>query len=719
MTTENDIQHALDIARRLIAGGVPVFSAPPVPGQEGHYHLPSKWQLTVPSTVWLDKWEPGWGLAAVGGHVCDFLDGDPRNGGEDSLRQLHEMDIWPVTFGQQKTPSGGDHWIIATTGLRKATGEIGGFLPGLDLQSGDAAGVGRGFVWIAPTVRPSKVTGELSAYRWEVEPDLDLLKEQHVDADDSVNGLRELINGNRARRAPAERERIEVKPRDPDDPFYSASEIGRLHTDRSFTLTEAQDFVRPYLLDLQAAKVGTIEETANRAAAVLSHFVPEFWGAGEAFGLLEASLAKTAYDPNGPSDWTAEKFRAVLDGGRPPADAWKATRKPEPASTSEVRVEVEPGEETLSVYERLRRRLVTADDLAEQEPPAPLVHGLLNLDTESWLIGEPGSFKSFVALDLAGHVASGQEWQGHRVEQAGVLYLAAEGAAGMVLRTRAYRKEHGGMPGVTVLPYPVQVKSNDGQWDALVRIAREDRPGLIVVDTQARVSVGMKENDATEMGEVIAAIGRLRRATGACVLVVHHTGRDGLNARGSSAIDGAQDTELKLTRAKPRSSMLVKLGQDKQKDMSEGSEDGITLQLKVVELGTDPRNGKPLSSLVVRRELAPFAGEQGFTELDVDLAVWDEIPVPQPWTRALIPNGGKFKCRALQVLADHGHLRGLTSAETYRIVVDRWKETPAKGKGYWDGAWADLTALPEVVETGSARYGLDQAALDELRNRDI
>jgi len=33
-----------------------------------------------------------------------------------------------------------------------------------------------------------------------------------------------------------------------------------------------------------------------------------------------------------------------------------------------------------------------------------------------------------------------------------------------------------------------------------------------------------------------------------CVLTVHHIGRSGSNARGASAIDGAQDTELKLER---------------------------------------------------------------------------------------------------------------------------------------------------------------------------
>lgn len=711
ITTPEEVQAALDIARQLIRAGVPVFAAEPG-DSPGTYKLPKHWEKTVPSETWLEKYQPGWGLAAVGGHRADFLDSDPRNGGEHSVARLQEEGDFPLTFGHQATPSGGDHWVIAPTGERKSTG----FMPGLDLQSGAEDGQGRGFVWIAPTVRRSKDPadqGQLRAYRWVEPPDMVLLEEQLEDGQDSVRGIATRIQEKRS--APRERApQPDVDAHQVADPFMDASMAGAggFGGDRSFTLAEAQDFVRPGLLRLQEAKVGLIEETANTAAATLSHFVPAFWSVDEAMDLLTRSLAETAYDPNGPSDWTAEKFRLVLDGRRPPLDNWKASRKAEPPMPPAAVVEAAPGEEALTTLERLRRKLVSAADLANSPTPEPLIHGLLDLATEAWLIGAPGSLKSFVALDLAGHVGRGAAWQDHPVERRDVLYIAAEGERGMVLRTRAWMKTHGDMEGVTFLPYPVQVRSNDGQWEALVHLAGELKPGLIVIDTQARVSVGLEENSATDMGVLVDAVGRLKRATGACVLVIHHTGRNGGDARGSSALDGAQDTELKVVRAEPRSSLQCKIIQDKQKDMAEGDREGIALQLQVVDLGTDERTGRELSSLVVRAEVDPFLDAQGIQEVDVE--PW-KGKHPEPWTGEKVAPQAKVKRRILQVLADHAGTTGLTEATVRRVVKDRWEEPSATG---WTDAWQSVKDLTDLVmNVGGERWAVDQAALAGLRER--
>jgi hypothetical protein len=707
------IAEALDIARQLINAGIPVFTAEPCPegcrihtkSGAGRYHLPKHWEKTVPSGVWLERWRPGMALAALGGFVADFLDVDPRSGGDRSLREVQAMGAMPRTFGRQLTPSGGEHFILSATGEHKATG----FMPGLDLQSGGADGQGRGLVWIAPTVRPSKdpaTLGELRPYRWVDLPDLEALAE-YAGRDDSTDAIVSMIRAKRA--APRER----AAAADDGDPFMTSSTAHS--ADRTFTLTQAQDFLRPYLVELQGARVGLIEETANTAAAALSHFVPAFWSPEQAYALLTDALRHTAYDPAGPGDWTAEKFRPVLDGRRPPIDAWKASVRQDPATAPVSTVETAPGEETLSTLEKLRRKLVKAADLATMPAPAPLVHGLLDLDTESWLIGAPGSLKSFVALDIAGHVGRGQEWQGRRVERRDVLYVAAEGQRGMVLRCRAWIKEHGDMQGVTFLPYPVKVKSADGQWAALVELARELAPGMVIIDTQARVATGLEENSATDMGVLTEAVSALRRATGACVLVIHHTGRNGGDARGSSALDGAQDTELKTVRAEPRSSLQCRIVQDKQKDMAEGDRGGIPLQLRVVELGTDEETGRGLSSLVVGA-FDPYGAAQGVTSApDVDLEVWQRIPHPEDWTGLLVPGNARVKRRALQVLADHAHTRGLTKAEVLRIVTSRW-EQPSEKNGNWDAIWASIVHLEVAQNVGGERWALDAARVDELRN---
>jgi len=91
-------------------------------------------------------------------------------------------------------------------------------------------------------------------------------------------------------------------------------------------------------------------------------------------------------------------------------------------------------------------------------------------------------------------------------------------------------------------------------------------PVLFVFDTLARCIAGADENSARDMGLVVANLDRIRRATSACVLAVHHTGKDmTAGARGSSALRAALDTELELTAIDERVTVKV----TKQKDGAE------------------------------------------------------------------------------------------------------------------------------------------------------
>lgn len=320
----SDTEQALNIARRLIGAGIPVFAAPPCPAANGgectrpghtgkeEYDLPAKWQLTVPSEVWLEKWRPGWALGAVGGHVADFLDEDPRHGGDASITALMDAGQMPRVFGIAETPSGGRHYLISPL----HEGETNAFMPGLDYQGGLPDGKSRAFVWIAPTVKRSKDPanlGQLRPYRWTQPPDLDYLAD-FAGSDDTIEGLRDRILSSRTR--------TRSEP---------ASGGTAPSGDRAFTEAEARKYCRATLSRLQDAQIGEIEERANAAACQLSHFVPEFWSAERAYDVLLNALSQTAYDPDGPSSWTAEKFLPVLDGRRPPAGDWKASLRAERA----------------------------------------------------------------------------------------------------------------------------------------------------------------------------------------------------------------------------------------------------------------------------------------------------------------------------------------------------------------------------------------------------
>lgn len=211
---------------------------------------------------------------------------------------------------------------------------------------------------------------------------------------------------------------------------------------------------------------------------------------------------------------------------------------------------------------RLRDLLVDSAGLDSIPEPEPLVDGVLYRDSLVWVIGPPGSAKSFVSLDMAGCIATGQPWQGHPTVQGDVLYVVAEGVSGIRARVRAWEASMGlPMDGVRFLPAAVQAAS-DAEWNALVELAVELQAAEIVLDTQARLTVGMDENAARDMGMFVHRADRLRAETRACVTIVHHQGRAGDHMRGSTALEGAATTIIKV--AKSDESVVVSC--QKQKD---------------------------------------------------------------------------------------------------------------------------------------------------------
>ena len=167
--TPDALDRAVKDAHYLVDLGVPVFAGRlNRNGDPDTLHDPrwKNWQATVPSHAKINRFRQGEALCAVTGVSYDVLDYDPRNGGELSLKQL-DRDLGsdgPSKFWEVKTPSGGRHLWIATLGI----GSKPGFMPGLDLKGGLPDGTSRGFVFIPPTMRPSKDpgnSGQLTAYR--------------------------------------------------------------------------------------------------------------------------------------------------------------------------------------------------------------------------------------------------------------------------------------------------------------------------------------------------------------------------------------------------------------------------------------------------------------------------------------------------------------------------------------------------------------------------
>ncbi|MFJ8855142.1 AAA family ATPase [Streptomyces sp. NPDC102437] len=246
----------------------------------------------------------------------------------------------------------------------------------------------------------------------------------------------------------------------------------------------------------------------------------------------------------------------------------------------------------------LLAELLDASSLDNMPTLEPLVGDLLHLDTLARIIGPSGHMKSFVTIDLAGHVGTGMKWHGHHVRQGTVVYLVAEGARGIRQRVRAWEKHYGQpMHGVLFLPRPVQARGPE--WDTLIEAMRRLQPAMIVIDTQARVSVGVEENSNTELGIVIERMDDLRRATEACVLLIHHTGHVGEHGRGASAAKGALQSEMHVSKKGDNAkNIVVTMKVGKQKDSEEGAD--LQFGLKVVTLdGEHKPDGRPVTSVVL------------------------------------------------------------------------------------------------------------------------
>lgn len=191
-------------------------------------------------------------------------------------------------------------------------------------------------------------------------------------------------------------------------------------------------------------------------------------------------------------------------------------------------------------------------ELADLGRAEPLVGDLIYSRTLAQLAGPAGSYKSFVALAIAAALATGTDLDHHRVPERGRVVYAAEGAFGLHARLHAWCEVYGVDfddldEWLYFLPQPVQL-GRAGDVDAMVDLVKALNPALVIFDTRAKCTVGLKENDATEQGVAIAGVERVMDAARCAALVIHHTGKDAsAGGRGSTAWDGGVWSDLRMS----------------------------------------------------------------------------------------------------------------------------------------------------------------------------
>lgn len=336
--------------------------------------------------------------------------------------------------------------------------------------------------------------------------------------------------------------------------------------------------------------------------------------------------------------------------------------------------------------------LFSPSALAALPRPTFLIDTIVQRGGLGVLYGPSGIGKSFVALDWSLCIASGLSWYGRAVEGGRVVYIAAEGVAGLNQRVEAWSKARGHTPDerLCFLPEVVNLLDRSQIEKAERTLAHlSEPPALIVVDTMARMMVGGDENAARDVGLVIDAVDSLRRPFGSAALIVHHTGKSGEDERGSSALRGAADVMHSL---KPDGSAL-KLECTKAKDI--GVPEPWTIHLSplgdscVLRLGSNPGQLGPGERQILETLPASFGT--------------NAAPSGQLMKASGVPERSYY--RSLQTLENRGLLRVQSQGRTklYELTaagIEELLPTPADDCQADDPITA-ATATPLGVAGGS------------------
>lgn len=256
--------------------------------------------------------------------------------------------------------------------------------------------------------------------------------------------------------------------------------------------------------------------------------------------VVQESRGPLAYFARG--QHTAEDADRLIDGAMP----WSANDAPRPY------------------------RLYSAAELDALPPAAWVVEDAIPQNGLVGIIGAKGTFKTFVALDLALCVATGTPWHGRRVTTGTVVYVYAEGPFGAKARVDAWCRNHSAQSGAAIdrdalrvwfLPARLPVNNPAAVATLLAEIracpslpiSHSDfgdvaaPPLIVVIDTVNQNLDG--DEDGKGMGGFVAGCSAIRDALGCTVIAVHHTPLGAEDrGRGHSSFDGALDTRLIVSR---------------------------------------------------------------------------------------------------------------------------------------------------------------------------
>lgn len=257
---------------------------------------------------------------------------------------------------------------------------------------------------------------------------------------------------------------------------------------------------------------------------------------------------------------SAEQIKADLVTIDPPADPFDMAGAPRQKSSpteSQINPETNPFADRVAAPDpdvfdcgiAGVPRIAPFSHWRDLPPPEYIIDGLIEHGGLSCIIGPPNAGKSTVALDMACHIATGRRWQGRQTLMTKVLYMPGEGLSGAIQRLIAWCDARGidendVSANLLLSDAILQLGATNEAWAEFGAYVARQGVGLIIFDTFARMSLRLEENSATDVGLAVARFDRVRQLTNAGVMVIHHTAKGQDFGRGSSALNGAMDSEL-------------------------------------------------------------------------------------------------------------------------------------------------------------------------------
>lgn len=233
-----------------------------------------------------------------------------------------------------------------------------------------------------------------------------------------------------------------------------------------------------------------------------------------------------------------------------------------------------------------------------------LVYPFIESDVLGVLFGESGALKSFIALDFALSVATGDSYHGHTISKPGpVVYVAGEGQHGLGKRVEAWLIKHeltntDAPFFLTELPIKMTDESDLIGMARLIREACPD-PSMIVIDTVSSNFGNGDESSNNDVALVLAQLSRyLKSDTSACVLLVHHSGHGAKEReRGAYAFRANVDFRMQVERHQD-DELLINLSCLKMKDHQHFKP--VSFKAEYVPIpGLQDSIGQPEGSLVL------------------------------------------------------------------------------------------------------------------------